>query len=289
VSGSVTSGSAEPVSLSTAAVTGLPAGVTATSFNPGSITPGSTTSTLTLAASGGAGASSPTTFTVKATSASQPAGHTQTAQVTVDGFPTVSIVAPLGGATVSGTVSITINASPGANTAIASTVIRIDGAVYAGPLAWNTAAYANGPHTLDAAVTDADGGSANAVQVAVRVANSSRLSTVTPCRVFDTRVSGGPLVAGETRAFTVSGTCNVPVSTAAVVVNVTVTNVGAAGNLQTWAAGDPPPVTSVLSFSTGRTRANNGIIRLGTGGAISVRNQSAASTDVILDVSGFFE
>ncbi len=290
VSGAVTSGSAESVSLATAAVTGLPVGVTAASFSPATITPGSTTSMLTLIASGVAPAAPPTTFTVKGTSASQPAGHTQTAQVTVDGLPTVSIVAPASGATVGGTVPITINATAGANTTIASTVVRIDGAVYAGPLAWDTTATTNGPHTLDATVTDADGGSANAAQVSVTVDNTHRLFTLAPCRVFDTRAAAGPaLAAAEIRPFAVAGACGVPLSARAIVANLTVTNVGAVGSLQAYAAGDPPPDTNSLSFRAGVTRANNGIIRIGTGGAVAVRNQSTASVDVILDVTGYFE
>ncbi len=290
VSGAVTSGSAEPVSLSTADVTGLPAGVTATSFNPSTFTPGSTTSTLTLTASGGAAPAAATTFTIKGTSASRAGGHTQTAHVTVDGLPTVSITAPPDGAIVAGSVPISLNASAGANTALASTVIRINGAVYAGPLTWDTTAYADGTHTLDATVTDADGGAANASQVSVTVRNPYGLHTLTPCRVFDTRTTATPaLAASETRQFPAAGTCGIPATARSIVVNLTVTGAGAAGSLVAWAAGDPVPTANSLSFRTGVTRANNGVIRLGAGGAISVQNQSAASANVILDVSGFFK
>jgi hypothetical protein len=289
VSGAVTAGSAEAVSLSGAAVTGLPSGVTA-SFTPSAITPGSTTATLTLTASAGAVPAPATTFTVKGTSASQPGGHTQTAQVTVDGLPAVSIAAPANGATVAGSVPITLNASAGANTAIAGTVIRIDGAVYSGPLPWDTTTVADGTHTLDATVTDADGGSASATQVSVRVGNPYRLYTVTPCRVFDTRTTATPaLAASEIRAFAAAGACAIPATARSIVANLTVTGAGASGNLVAWAAGDPVPTANSLSFRSGVTRANNGVIRLGTGGAIDVQNQSAASVNVILDVSGYYQ
>ena len=276
--------------LSTANVAGLPPGITSTSFVPASLTPGSTTSTLTLTASAGAAASSPTTFSVKGTSASQAAGHTAMSQVTVDGLPTASFAVPTNGSTVSGIVTITLNETAGANTTLASTVIKIDGAVYSGPLAWNTTAYSNGPHTLDATVTDADGGTANAPQISFTVDNTHRLFTLTPCRIFDTRLAAGPaLAAGEMRAFPIAGICGVPSNAKAIVVNLTVTNVGATGNLVAWASGDPTPGTNSLSFRAGVTRANNGIIRLSAGGAIEVLNQSAAPADVVLDVSGYFE
>jgi hypothetical protein len=227
---------------------------------------------------------------VAGTSASRPAGHTQTAQVTVDGLPTIAIVSPLNGATVSGTVPISINASAGGNTTIASIVIRIDGAVYAGGPSWNTALFSNGPHTLDASVTDADGGSTNAAQVSVTVDNTRLLFVLAPCRVFDTRGAAGPALAGgEIRQFQVANVCNIPPSARVVVANLTATSVGAVGNLQAYAWGDTPPDTNSLSFKTGVTRANNGIIRLGTSGSIAVRNQSGAGVDVILDVSGYFE
>jgi hypothetical protein len=204
-------------------------------------------------------------------------------------MPSVSITAPANGATVAGAVPITLNATAGANTTIAGTVIRIDGAVYSGPLAWDTTAYADGTHTLDATVTDADGGSASATQVSVTVGNPYRLYTVTPCRVFDTRSTATPaLAASEIRSFAAAGTCGIPVTARSIVVNLTVTGAGAAGNLVAWAAGDPVPTANSLSFRAGATRANNGVIRLGTGGAIDVQNQSAASVNVILDVSGYF-
>ncbi len=285
VTTAVVSGSAESITLS---ASGLPAGVGA-SFSPASVTAGSP-STLTLTATGGAAPAAATTFTVKGTSASQPAGHTATSQVTVDGLPTVSFTAPANGATVSGVATIALSETAGANTTIAGTVIRIDGSVYAGPLAWDTTAYSNGPHTLDATVTDTDGGSASAPTISVTVDNTHRLFAVAPCRVFDTRGAAGPALApGETRVFPLAGACGVPANATAVVVNLTVTDVQAFGNLVAWAAGDPLPGTSNLNFRPGVTRANNAIVRVGAGGAIDVLNNSSGTVDVLLDVSGYYE
>jgi sugar lactone lactonase YvrE len=118
--------------------------------------------------------------------------------------------------------------------------------------------------------------------------------TLTPCRVLDTRTpsgpSGGPaLVAGAIRTFPVANVCNIPSTARAISANLTVTNVRANGNLQAYAGTDPPPPTNSLSFKAGVTRANNGIIRLGTDGRVAIRCVSTQGTDVILDVTGFFE
>src|SRR6188508_3214395 len=44
-----------------------------------------------------------------------------------------------------------------------------------------------------------------------------------PCRAVDTRVTGGPLVAGTPRTFTLWNACGIPSSAAAVSINVAVT------------------------------------------------------------------
>lgn len=118
--------------------------------------------------------------------------------------------------------------------------------------------------------------------------------TVIPCRVLDTRTatgpSGGPaLAAGAIRTFPVANICNIASSARAIVANLTVTNAGADGSLQAYAGGDPPPTSNSLSFRAGVTRANNGIIRLGADGSVAIWCLSTQGTDVILDVTGFFE
>lgn len=202
VSAAVVAGNAESISLATSDVTGLPAGVTATSFNPASIVPGSTTSTLTLSAASGAAATiGAVAFTIKGKSASQAAGHMQTAHVTVDGLPSVSITAPQNNATVSGTVAITFIRSAGTNSALASTVVRIDGVVYNGPLNWDTTSVASGSHTIDVTVVDSDGGSASAPQVTVTVAVLDFTLALSPAQGVAT-AGGGSASYTVTTAFT---------------------------------------------------------------------------------------
>ena len=115
--------------------------------------------------------------------------------------------------------------------------------------------------------------------------------TVTPCRVADTRLAQGPeLAANTTRTFPVAGICDVPSTAKAVAINVTATNETDAGHLRLYPAGTAAPTTSTINFAPFKTRANNAVIPLGTGGEISVRcAMPAGSTHFVLDVTGYFE
>jgi len=117
---------------------------------------------------------------------------------------------------------------------------------------------------------------------------------VTPCRVLDTRTAAGPsggpaLAAGVVRTFPVASACGVSPTARAVTANLTVTSAGADGDVQAYAGGDPPPISNFVSFRAGATRANNGTIRLGSDGSVAMRCLSTQSTDVVLDVTGYFE
>ena len=118
---------------------------------------------------------------------------------------------------------------------------------------------------------------------------------VTPCRVLDTRNSTGPLGGpslqpAATRTFDVGPSpCGIPADAAAISANLTVTNVGAQGELVVYPSGLVQPHTSAISFRAGRTRANNAIVSLSQASTtFSVFNSSAASVDFIIDVNGFF-
>ena len=174
VSTTVTSGLAESVSLS---VSGLPSGVTG-AFDATPIIAGNG-AILTLSASAGATPGPLTTFTVKGVSASVTAGHPAQAQVQVDGPPTVSlsVANPVSGAA----VPITAIGVAGAGSSLASLTIAIDGHVTASSatspltMSWDTTPVVNGPHTVVATATDADGASRSA-QASVTVTNEFTLA-----------------------------------------------------------------------------------------------------------------
>lgn len=124
-------------------------------------------------------------------------------------------------------------------------------------------------------------------------ASAENFYTVTPCRVVDTRNPTGPhggpaLQAGNDRLFTLAGACGIPSNAAAVAVNVAVTGGTASGHLTAYPAGTSLPPTSTISYSAGQTRANNGILSLGTGGAVEIHcAQASGSIEFILDVNGY--
>lgn len=120
----------------------------------------------------------------------------------------------------------------------------------------------------------------------------SAFHAVAPCRVADTRSSGGPLAPLEARAFPVAGACGIPATAYSVVLNVTAVTPTAPGSLSVF-PGDlaASPGTSTVSFPAGRTRASVTVALLSTDGAgtLKAANGSTGPVDVVLDVSGYFE
>ncbi|HSS44818.1 MAG TPA: hypothetical protein VLO07_05690, partial [Thermoanaerobaculia bacterium] len=147
-----------------------------------------------------------------------------------------------------------------------------------------------GSITLNVTVTNGCGSASGSATVAVN-AQCGKFFTLTPCRVIDTRSTNTPaLAAAGQRTFLLTGSCGIPSTAQAVSVNVAVTGESAGGHLQIFPAGSPLPLTSVINYRAGQTRANNAIISLGPGGDITVKcNQDTGTTDLILDVNGYFE
>ncbi len=124
---------------------------------------------------------------------------------------------------------------------------------------------------------------------------AARFHTLSPCRIADTRGPVGtygapPLSPGIPRTFVLTGQCGIPASARSVSVNLTVVAPPATGYLVAFPSGSPPPETSVLNFRPGRTRANNAVLTLGTGGAVTLRTAVPfGSVHVVMDVAGWFE
>ena len=125
----------------------------------------------------------------------------------------------------------------------------------------------------------------------VPVPGNATYTTLTPCRVFDTRgPSGGPALApNATRVFAVGGKCGVPADAVSVTANVTAVSPGAGGSLQAGPAGIGLSV-SLISFDANRTRADGTLLLIAgsPAGSVQMTNLSAAPLDVVLDVSGYF-
>src|SRR5437899_3466048 len=109
--------------------------------------------------------------------------------------PAVSITAPVAGATVTGTITVSVSAAD--NVGVVGVQFKLDGAnlgaeVTAAPYTtgWNTAVAAIGAHTLTAVARDAAGNTATAAAVSVTVADT------TPPAVSMTAPSAGSMVSG---------------------------------------------------------------------------------------------
>ena len=116
-------------------------------------------------------------------------GNTGTATLTVTLSdttpPTVAVTAPVAGATVAGTVSVSGGATD--NVGVAGVQFKLDGvslgaemtmAPYA--VTWNTTATADGPHVLTAVARDTAGNTATASAISVTVANAARIDGTAP-------------------------------------------------------------------------------------------------------------
>jgi hypothetical protein len=151
---------------------------------------------------------------------------------------------------------------------------------------------ASGTVTLNVTVQQGSCSAMGSKNVTIDATCAASFFTVTPCRVADTRDPSGPfggpaLAAGVERTFVLANRCGIPATAKAVSLNVTVTQPTGPGFVVLYPGGSTAPTVSAINFRTGQTRANNAVVRLGTGGTLAV--QSAAPTHFILDVNGYFE
>ena len=124
----------------------------------------------------------------------------------------------------------------------------------------------------------------------------TKLHTVTPCRVADTRdpagpTAGAPLGAEMTAVVPVTGRCGIPSTAVSVAANVTVVDPTASGAVSVFAGGPITSASTEVPATTGKTRALHLLPSLGTAGSLSFRAAmpAGASTHFLLDVSGWFE
>ncbi|MCC6368071.1 MAG: hypothetical protein IT165_31485 [Bryobacterales bacterium] len=118
---------------------------------------------------------------------------------------------------------------------------------------------------------------------------------VTPCRVADTRASGGKtgdygppsLAAGGTRSFSIPNSgCGIPSYAQAFSLNVTAVPFVSLAYLTTWPTGQSRPLASTLNSFDGQVVPNASLVPAGTNGAVSVF--ATDNTDVVIDVNGYF-
>lgn len=116
---------------------------------------------------------------------------------------------------------------------------------------------------------------------------------VSPCRVYDTRVTGTPLASEVPRIINVAGTCGVPATATAVSLNLTAIMAPGQGFITLYPGDIALPGTWTSSFPSLLNRANNAVIPLawngdGTLAALAVIS-GGGSMHIALDVTGYFE
>jgi hypothetical protein len=118
---------------------------------------------------------------------------------------------------------------------------------------------------------------------------------IAPCRIADTRFSpagpfGPPAIGNkETRTFPIAqSACGIPSTAAAYSLNVTVSPNGPLNFLTVWPSGVTRPMISLMNSNDGRVKANAAIVAAGTSGSINVYADTPTSTNVILDIDGYF-
>ncbi len=127
-------------------------------------------------------------------------------------------------------------------------------------------------------------------------ANSAGLllySLPSPTRLLDTRIGqagcltpGAPLFGSATSTQAATGACTaIPATAKAVVGNTTVVNAGG-GYLTFWPSNATQPLVATSNYQIGQVFNRHFTVGLGTDGAFKLF--ASATTDLVIDVSGFF-
>ncbi|QIM20058.1 hypothetical protein G7075_01065 [Phycicoccus sp. HDW14] len=124
-----------------------------------------------------------------------------------------------------------------------------------------------------------------------------RFVAVAPCRIIDTRVSGGALVAGQ-RTFDATlasyavqggkaGTCNIPDVATSVQLNLgAISRNGSTSDLKGWATGTAEPLASLVNFNPSGPVANMVTMPVNGSGQFTVKTPGAAH--IFADVAGYY-
>jgi len=119
---------------------------------------------------------------------------------------------------------------------------------------------------------------------------------IQPVRVLDTRGAGqtvgvptaAPLGANQKLDVQITGLGGIPANATSVAINVTIDQDATSKSFLTvWPTGEVKPLASTNNAEPGFISPVGALIKIGTGGKISVFNQTGA-VNVIIDVTGYF-
>jgi hypothetical protein len=118
------------------------------------------------------------------------------------------------------------------------------------------------------------------------LAGPGGFTSVPRTRVFDSRRPGSRPCVSTTRRVRVAGLAGVPATAAAVALDVTTISPRSAGGLSVLPTGATSTAT-VVNFTGGDMRTASLVVRLGTGGTVSLRS-TGGCPDVVLFVAGWY-
>jgi hypothetical protein len=131
--------------------------------------------------------------------------------------------------------------------------------------------------------------------------------SVTPCRIVDTRATGGKtglfgppaLVSGSTRHFPIVGQCGIPTTAKAAVLNVTFVGPTSAGHITIvpYPMPTPFPTVSTVNAAAGEPAiANGAIVPLASDPTLQISVVYVTppltpmpKTNLVIDVTGYFQ
>ncbi|MFL6163570.1 MAG: hypothetical protein ACJ74U_15270 [Jatrophihabitantaceae bacterium] len=109
-----------------------------------------------------------------------------------------------------------------------------------------------------------------------------------PTRIFDTRTSH-PIAPRAIARMRIQGAAGLPAAgISAVTVTLSVLNPAATGSISVFPSGTTWPGAATVSFAAASTQQNTVTAQLGSDGALSVRNNTAAALQLVADVVGYY-
>ena len=128
------------------------------------------------------------------------------------------------------------------------------------------------------------------------VALAGSFVSLPPQRILDTRngngvPAAGAIAGGSSVDLQVTGRGGVPASgVGAVVLNVTVTQPNWDGSVVAYPTGQPKPLASNLNFAANQTIPNLVIVKVGTGGKVTLTNNQipGKTLHLVADVAGYY-
>jgi|HubBroStandDraft_3_1064219.scaffolds.fasta_scaffold10460_2 PKD repeat protein len=156
--------------------------------------------------------------------------------------------------------------------------------------------FAPGAYTAVLVVQNGSGSAQSApVPFTVIPSQPEGFYTVPPCRVYDSRASGGaPLASSVLQTINVGASgCGIPSSARAIAASFTVVGPTDAGNVALFPANYPQPATSNVNFASGQTRNGNGVLGLASDGSLAIAAApfvaGNGTVHLIVDVTGYFK